>query len=130
MTAIQAASLYTGINILILFVLSFLVVRHRLKHQIVLGTGDNPALTRAIRAHGNATEYVPAALAGLIALAVLGVSPWIVHVGGALLTVGRVAHGYGLSTNDGASPGRQLGAVATWLAFLWIGGAAMAMALI
>jgi len=128
MTVIQAAALYVGLNILVLLVLALLVVRHRLSSAVALGDGGVPHLTRAVRAHGNATEYVPAALIGLVVLALLGVAPWIVHVGGVLLTAGRIAHGYGLSTNDGASPGRQIGTLASWVAFLWIGGASIVMA--
>jgi uncharacterized membrane protein YecN with MAPEG domain len=130
MTVMQAAALYVGINILLLLVLALLVVRHRLGSAVSLGDGGVPALTRAVRAHGNATEYVPAALVGLVSLALLGAAPWMVHVGGVLLTLGRIAHGYGLSISDGASPGRQIGTLATWVSFLWIGGAAIVLAFV
>ena len=67
----HAAALWTGLHLILLLVLSVMVVRLRQKHKIALGDEGIPELARAIRAFGNATEYVPA---GLIALAVLAMN--------------------------------------------------------
>jgi uncharacterized membrane protein YecN with MAPEG domain len=129
MSAIDAATLYAGLNLLLLLALALLVVRQRMRHKVVLGDGGVEPLNRAIRVHGNAVEYAPLAVAGLVALALAGAAVWIVHVGGVALTLGRVLHAQGLSASSGRSFGRAAGTLLTWGAFLWIGGAAIAVAL-
>jgi uncharacterized membrane protein YecN with MAPEG domain len=101
-----------------MLVLSVRVVRIRRARRIGLGHGGDPELERAVRAFGNASEYVPAALAALILLAVLGVSPGLVHALGLTLTIGRVAHAVGLSRSGGATLARSVGVIATWLVYL------------
>jgi uncharacterized membrane protein YecN with MAPEG domain len=96
MSAIDAATLYAGLNLLLLLALALLVVRQRMRHKVVLGDGGVEPLNRAIRVHGNAVEYAPLAVAGLVALALAGAAVWIVHVGGVALTLGRVLHAQGL----------------------------------
>lgn len=123
MTKLDWASVYTGVNLLILFFLAFGVVRARQKHKVSLGDGGNTAVLQAMRAHGNATEYIPAALVGLGLMAILEPVPVLfVQVLGGIFTLGRILHGFGLSTNGGLSFGRTLGIISTWLAFLGIGG--------
>jgi uncharacterized membrane protein YecN with MAPEG domain len=116
----HAASLWVGLHLLLLLVLSALVVRQRQKHKILFGDEGIPQVAQAVRAFGNATEYVPAGLAGLIVLDVAGASPLLVHIAGALLLVGRVTHAVGLSTNGGASIARSIGMTLTWLAYVFL----------
>jgi uncharacterized protein len=123
MSAVQAAALWGGLNLVLLFVLAVQVIRLRLRHQVAIGDGEVPDLVRAVRAHGNAVEYVPAVLAGLALMALAGAPVWAVHVGGALLFGGRVAHAVGLSGSSGPTPGRQIGMMATFTAVLWVAGA-------
>lgn len=123
MTKLDWAAVYAGVNLLILFMLSYGVVRARVKHKVSLGDGGNPAVLQAMRAHANATEYIPAALVGLGLLAILDPVPVLfVQVLGGVFTLGRVAHGIGLSASGGVSVGRGLGMVCTWLGFLGIAG--------
>jgi uncharacterized protein len=123
MTKLDWASVYAGVNLLILFLLAFGVVRARQTHKVSLGDGGNPAVLQAMRAHGNATEYIPAALVGLGLMAILDPVPVLfVQVLGGVFTFGRIAHGFGLSTSGGVSAGRMIGILCTWLAFLGIGG--------
>lgn len=119
--AAHAAALWSGLNLFVLLVLSLLVVRQRGKHKVLIGDGGVPELLQAVRAFGNASEYVPAAIAGLVALALAGAPPLAVHVAGALLFAGRVAHAAGLSGTAGASIGRSGGMLATWLAYVFLG---------
>jgi uncharacterized protein len=122
-TKLDWAAVYAGINILILVVLAFRVVRARQKHKVTLGDGGNPAVLLAIRAHANAAEYIPAGLAALALLAIMEpVSLLMVQVLGGLLTLGRVLHGIGLSMSSGLTAGRALGIMSTWLSFLGMGG--------
>lgn len=123
MTKLDWTAVFAGVNILLIFLLAFGVVRARQKHKVSLGDGGNPAVLQAMRAHANATEYIPAAIAGLTVLAILEPVPVLaIQVLGGVLTAGRILHAIGLSTNAGLSAGRAIGIMATWLAFLGIGG--------
>lgn len=116
--AAHAAALWAALNLVLMLVLSVRVVRLRRGLQIGLGAGESPELARAIRAFGNAGEYVPAALLALGLLALLNAPPALVHALGLTLTVGRVAHAVGLTQSAGASLGRAVGVLATWLVYL------------
>lgn len=119
----HAAALWAGLHIFLLLILSVLVTRQRRKHHVSLGDGGVPALTQAIRAFGNATEYVPPALIGLAILALAGAPPLLIHPIGLILFVGRVAHAVGISRSGGATLPRALGTLATWIAYVAVGAA-------
>ncbi len=119
----HAAALWAGLNIIVLLVLAVLVTRQRRKHMVLIGDGDVPALTQAMRAFGNATEYVPAALAGLGILAMAGAMPLVIHPIGFLLFSGRVLHAVGLSRSTGVSAFRTFGVLATWIAYVALAAA-------
>jgi uncharacterized membrane protein YecN with MAPEG domain len=129
MTASAAIALYTGLNALIIFALIGQVIVHRRREKITLGDGGFPPLTRAIRAHANATEIAPIALIGLIAMAMGNAPIWAIHVGGLSLTLGRVLHAFGLSRDEGASFGRMAGMILSLTALFWIGGTCIWVAL-
>jgi uncharacterized protein len=114
----HAAALWAGLHIILLLVLSVLVTRQRRKHKVVLGDGGVPALRQAIRAFGNATEYVPTAVAALGILALAGAPPLLIHPIGLTLFVGRVLHGFGLSRSSEATWPRAVGVLATWIAYV------------
>lgn len=126
MTPIAAAAVYTGVNILILLFLSFRVVGRRRSAQVSLGTGGDADLEVRVRAHGNASEYIPATMLGLFIAASLGAPLWAVHAIGGVFTFGRVLHGIGLSGNIMAP--RALGMVLTWLGMLASGVATLWLA--
>lgn len=115
----RAVALWAGLHLLVLLVLSVLVVRQRRKHGVALGDGGAPELARAIRAFGNATEYIPAAMIALATLALAGARPGIIHIVGTMMFCGRLLHGYGLWRTSEASAPRAAGMVLTWLAFLF-----------
>jgi len=116
--AAHAAALWTGLSLALLLVLSVRVVRLRRKHRISLGHGDIPELAHAIRAFGNATEYVPTAIGALAVLTLAGGGPLLVHAAGLLLFAGRVTHAVGLSRSGDASLPRAIGVTLTWLAYV------------
>ncbi|GGE30447.1 hypothetical protein GCM10011367_00980 [Marinicauda pacifica] len=130
MTALHAAALYIGLNLLILLFIGFRVsiVRRRLKVNI--GTGGFAEMERAVRTHANGAEWVPAALLGLLALALVNAPASAIHVFGAALTLARLAHAYGLSTSDAATPGRFIGSLGTLLVYLLMAVALIAYAVI
>ena len=122
MRLLEAAALYAGVNILILLVLAVLVIAGRRRHKIVLGDGGNAEFNRAVRAHANAAEYIPAALVGLVALALFDPATplWLIHSAGLSLTLGRILHAVGLHTGA-LNLGRALGVTLTLLSYLLIG---------
>lgn len=126
--AIAIVALYTGLNTLLMMVLSYLAVLKRRQHSVPIGHGDVVEVLRAQRAFGNAAEHVPAGLLLLIALAGLEAQPTWLHLTGGLLTAGRFLHGVGLSRTAENSPPRTLGALFTWAAYLAGGGLALALA--
>ncbi len=122
MLRLEIAALYAGVNILLLLVLAYLVVAGRQKHKITLGDGGNQDFQRAVRAHANAAEYIPAGLVGIVLLALFEGSPlWLLHASGISLTAGRILHGFGLHTGI-LNAGRLAGTALTWLAYALIGG--------
>jgi uncharacterized membrane protein YecN with MAPEG domain len=117
--AAQAAAFWTAVHLLLLLVLSLLVVRQRQKHAVLMGDEGIPQLTQAVRAFGNATEYAPAGVAGLIALATVSAPTICVHLAGALLFAGRLSHAAAISRSAGSSTLRSAGMVLTWLAYVF-----------
>ena len=122
--SVHAAALWVGLHLILLLVLSMLVVRQRRRHQIELGHGDIPELDRAIRAFGNASEYVPAGLVAVVVLAMAGAPILVIHAMGLTLLTGRIVHAFGLSRSGAASLPRAAGVLITWLAYI-LGGVAL-----
>jgi len=120
----HAAALWAGLLLILMLVLSVLVTRQRRRHHVEIGDGGVPALHQAIRAFGNATEYVPAALVGLALLAQVGAPPLLIHPLGLALFAGRVLHAVGISRSTGTSWPRAAGVLATWISYI---GAAAAL---
>lgn len=121
MSAIDAVGLYTGLNLLILLVIGVRVSMGRRRLKISIGENANADMLRLIRVHANGTEWVPGALVGLLVLAMMNAPSLSIHVLGAMLTLGRAAHAYGMSTSAGPSAGRVLGSSLTLLVYLLLG---------
>lgn len=119
--SLKITALYAGLNALIMLTLAVLVVRARARAGSDLGhhsaVGDD-ALERMGWAHANNTEYVPTALI-LIGILELAQQPALyLHALGGMLTVGRLAHAYGMSVSRGQSTGRTIGVLLTWATFI------------
>ncbi len=123
MLRLEIAAIYAGVNILILLVLAVLVVAGRRKHKIRLGDAGNEEFLRAVRAHANAAEYIPAGIVGLLFVALMEPATplWLLHAAGISLTLGRISHAIGLHTGV-LNAGRMLGMVLTWTSYLLLGG--------
>ncbi|MDB2688334.1 MAPEG family protein [Luminiphilus sp.] len=89
-------ALYASLLATLLFILSIRVIGLRGNPAfafIAQGKGDDELLQRAIRAHGNLTEYLPTMLILLFFLESSGVEDTTLHfIAGAFL-LGRVMHG-------------------------------------
>jgi uncharacterized protein len=85
------APIYTGLLAVLYFWLSLRVSLIRMKGP----APDHAAearLRRAVRAHGNASEYIPLGLIMLLTLELQGAPFWLVHVFGVMLVAGRAGH--------------------------------------
>lgn len=111
-------ALYAAANAALLLFLSIIAVTRRLALGVSVGDAGNQKLTRAVRAHGNASEYIPIGLLLLLACVQSGAPPWFLHAVGASLTLGRVFHALGLHSSTGLSFGRTLGMVLTWTSMI------------
>ena len=121
MTALQVASLYVGLNLVILLILGINVIRYRVSTKTSLGIGTDPALERACRAHANGAEWTPGALIALVLMAMMGAPVMAIHAIGVTLTVARGIHGYGVASKDGPNLGRFLGALMTLVLYAVLG---------
>jgi uncharacterized protein len=104
--------------------LAALVISRRLNSGISFLDGNDTALTRRMRAHGNFTENAPMAvlLLGLLELAGMPRSGLLALAG--LLIVGRLLHAAGVIT-QGDSWARRLGMLATLVALSALGVACL-----
>ena len=116
--ALHASILFAGIFGLIYLYLSVEVTKLRVKHQISLGDGGRTDLLKAIRIHGNFSEYVPFALFLLFLSELSGGRSWLLYALGATLLIARILHIIGIRTTDIAYTYRFLGAVLTWFVIL------------
>jgi len=93
-------SLYIAIGIAWTVYLALGVIKLRKGHKISLGSGQEPALEQAIRAHANTTETLPFALLGLLAGELMGLHWLFIHGIGISLMAGRFLHHQGLTQTD------------------------------
>ncbi|MCK0538387.1 MAPEG family protein [Alcanivorax quisquiliarum] len=115
---LTVTALYTGLFLILLLALAASVVRRRLRGQVSLGDGGDAALRQAIRAHGNAAEYVPIVLISLSVLENMGTSAVLLHLYGGVFFLGRLLHAWGLAQPQGVSNARKGGILLTWLVML------------
>jgi len=120
--SIQIVGVYVGINLLINLYLAFRVSTARVKNNVLSGTDGCDPLYNASRAHVLNVEYTPIGLIGIVVLHLLSSSIYIIHLVGLALTLGRVLHAIGLSSNAKAvSKPRMIGTMLTWLSQLVAG---------
>jgi uncharacterized protein len=117
--------LYAGLCVLLVVFLGARVAAWRFRHKIGLGDGGDKELIKRVRAHANATEYLPLALLLLGGMELNGQAYdglWLhvdqtalLHGFGATLLLSRVAHAWGVSHSSGSSKSRLFGIMFTWL---------------
>ena len=105
---------YAALLALLFVALSFLVIRQRYRTRLAIGTGDDPALVRAARVHGNFAEYAPLALTLILLAELLATPAWWLHILGLGLLAGRSLHAYGVSKVDENLRYRQAGMMLTF----------------
>ncbi len=94
----------------IFMILWFRVSGARSATKISFGDGGNIELLRRIRQHGNFMEWVPFVLILMTLAEGMGAPAIYLHITGALLLFGRIAHPFGLGdVSDPAHPLRYVG---------------------
>lgn len=111
-----ALALYVSLNLLLTLLLAVNVVRHRFKGD----SADPVMLEKAVRAHGNNTEYVPIILIGLGVMAMTGASAQTISILGGTLFAARVFHAYGIQQTKVPNIFGMVGNIATWLVMLCV----------
>ena len=120
---VKITALYVLLLAVLLLTLATLVMIQRGRHHVSLGDGGQGPLARAIRAHGNAVEYVPIVLLLMLVYELNGGLPLLLHGCGSLLLVARIAHAWGLGASAGESFGRAAGVAGTFIAAVILIGA-------
>ncbi|MEQ1529927.1 MAG: MAPEG family protein, partial [Methylococcales bacterium] len=92
---------------LLLVWLSLRVIKVRRAKRVRLGDGGEHELQVAIRAQGNATEYIPISVILLVLLELNGAHMALLHISGVAILTGRLIHARGLITES--IPTRVLG---------------------
>jgi uncharacterized membrane protein YecN with MAPEG domain len=115
---LSVTSLYAALLGFLLVYLSVRIIRLRYQFKVAIGTGDQPAIERAVRVQANFSEYVPVALILLLLAEIQGGSPLVLHAIGLALVVGRIAHAVGLGRTPEKFRWRSLGVILTFLAII------------
>ena len=107
--------IYGGLLGLMFLLLSFWVVKRRAQFKVMIGEGEAPEMLSAIRAHGNFAEYVPLTLLLMALCELAGVGALWLHLGGALLLLGRILHAIGIQIPKAPNKPRLFGTLFFWL---------------
>jgi uncharacterized protein len=122
--------LCTAILVLLYFVLALNVSMTRGRVKVGVGSGDDPdgPLNKAVRAHGNAAEFVPLFVALFLYFLLSGSGGWVTWAV-VIVTISRVLHALGMlmtpTFKDKPHPLRAIGALGTY-----VGGFALGVALL
>lgn len=121
---LTVTAFYAGLMAIWIAALGFEVARRRRRHDVSWGGGEVPELEQAIRAHGNACEYIPIALIVLGLSEGLGAPVLLLHLAGVMLVAGRLMHGIYFLAGARRFRLRLVGMMLTWV---MIGGLGLAL---
>lgn len=102
---LAATGIYACLNMLILFWISTVTGKLRGRYKVSIGDGGVAHLTRIMRGHANAVENMPMFFVLLVIGALMGMPLIMVHVLGAMFTIGRALHAWHFIQAD--APGWQ-----------------------
>ena len=112
--ALSAAALWSALLALLIIGLAANISYLRITRKVSLGDHGDRYINRALRAHGNAVEFIPLALVLLFSYAVLGGSAAMIHIFGGALFISRIAHAWGMLAKA-TTLRRQIGAFVTYV---------------
>lgn len=121
MINLEITGLYAGLLGILFIVLSIKVIRLRLKFKVGIGDGDNQEIAKAIRIHGNFSEYIPLSLILLACYELNAGSVMMLHICGAAIFSGRVLHAIGISKSIGSSAYRKVGMLTVFISIIALG---------
>lgn len=120
---LAVTAIYASFLALFLVILAVPVIKLRRGLRVGLGDGGHQSLQQAIRAHGNASEFIPVFLI-LLAIYELNRAPVAaLHIFGVAFVLARLAHAWGIYSNSGKSIGRVIGVVGTFTTLTILAGA-------
>ncbi len=124
--------LYAGLLALLFLWLSLQVVAGRRLHKVSVGDGNDKDMRKRMRVQANWAEYAPIAIILLVMAELQGFPPWLIHIHGTPLVIGRVLHAWGLGSTPQIVWARQAGMYLTvaaiaslallniWCALFWV----------
>jgi uncharacterized protein len=118
MNIFPITALYALPLAVIFLALWFNVTSTRSKLSQSIGDGGNVDLHERIRKHGNFVEWVPMVMILMLLAEARGAGSLWLHAAGALLTIGRVLHPFGLKADNPLHPLRIAGNMGAILATL------------
>ncbi len=107
-------AIYGSFLALFLIVLALPVIKLRRSMKVGLGDGGHQSLRQAIRAHGNAAEFIPIFVILLAIFELNHASALALHIFGAVFLAARLAHAWGLYASIGVSIGRMIGVLGSF----------------
>lgn len=93
----------------IFLILWFRTTSMRGAMKLSIGDGGSPELLQRIRQHGNFVEWTCFVLILMILAEGMGAPAIYLHITGALLLIGRMAHPFGLKIDNSGHPLRYVG---------------------
>ena len=121
--------IYAGLLGLLFVALSSRVIFGRFETHTTLGDGGHASLSKRIRVQANAAEYIPLGLILLATAELQGASALWLHLFGAALFAGRVAHAIGLGATPQITALRSGGMVLTFAALVGLSALCLVLAL-
>jgi uncharacterized protein len=107
--------LYAGLLAILIVLLVIPIIKNRRGLKVGLGDGGHRTMQQAVRAHGNAVEYIPIFLLLLFLFELNGGSKMFLHIAGATFLLARIFHAIGLHQSAGTSIGRVIGTLGSLL---------------
>jgi len=94
---LKVIPIYAAFLGFIFIYLSVLTIRARRNNKVAIGDGSHPLLQRAIRVHGNFSEYTPITILLVSFVELLGYPHFLIHSLMFAFLIGRISHLYGVS---------------------------------
>ena len=110
---VPITAIYGALLALFLVILTVPVIKLRRGLRIGLGDGGQASLQQAVRAHGNAAEFIPLFIVLLAVYEINHAPATALHIFGVVFILSRLAHAAGLYQSSGASSGRVAGMIGT-----------------